>query len=489
MADIPNRKFFALIGDARATPSFPPDNETPQSPVTPPGTGIGGAGTVNRLTKWVGPGTIGDSQVFDNGTDVGVGTDSPTNTLDVNGTLRVRTINNLGTAATNVLVPDATGVLHLRTLAQFATDLGVINIPLPDGLVTVGSAVQAGADITYGTNWVWRISGVEYSSASPETISFPAAALGFIRRDLVVGNSSGLIYRVAGAAVPDTEPAIAPAVPAGTVALQDVLVDSAGITSFTNFALATFVRFDINNQGLNAVQRFNARTNIQSVGLDNNETISGTKTFTSRFTLFRVGVAASIPNFLRIEETGGRTRLRLSRNGTYIPEITANNNTFYLGTQKGSSVVYGIHLDNQDRIHLGRASNGNGYATIPSGALIRSWQAHYFDFEANLLGLVTRVTTFTETGILNDFDIGRASNVRFTLADEITGLLATLIGHQVTVQNDNTVSLTLRHQNSGSVAANRMLLPGAVDLVVPTKGKVDLIYCTGSRWELKSKNF
>lgn len=53
---------------------------------------------------------------------VGILTTAPTNTLDVNGTARIRTISNLGVAATSVLVPDATGVVSLRTLAEFVSD-------------------------------------------------------------------------------------------------------------------------------------------------------------------------------------------------------------------------------------------------------------------------------------------------------------------------------------------------------------------------------
>jgi hypothetical protein len=38
---------------------------------------VTGSGTLNRLAKFTAGGTVGDSQVFDNGTNVGIGTDSP----------------------------------------------------------------------------------------------------------------------------------------------------------------------------------------------------------------------------------------------------------------------------------------------------------------------------------------------------------------------------------------------------------------------------
>ena len=54
--------------------------------------------------------------------NVGISTDSPTNTLDVNGTSRIRTISN-GTG--DFLTKSATGVITSRTAAEVITDLGL----------------------------------------------------------------------------------------------------------------------------------------------------------------------------------------------------------------------------------------------------------------------------------------------------------------------------------------------------------------------------
>jgi hypothetical protein len=53
---------------------------------------IGGSGTTNYVSKFTASGTIGNSQIFDNGTSVGVNTASPSASykLDVNGTTRVQ---------------------------------------------------------------------------------------------------------------------------------------------------------------------------------------------------------------------------------------------------------------------------------------------------------------------------------------------------------------------------------------------------------------
>lgn len=60
---------------------------------------------------------------------------APTNTLDVNGSARIRTIANA--VSTEVLVPSATGVINKRTLTEFKGDLGLTN-----GITGTGVAGQ-----------------------------------------------------------------------------------------------------------------------------------------------------------------------------------------------------------------------------------------------------------------------------------------------------------------------------------------------------------
>lgn len=137
---------------------------------------------------------------------------------------------------------------------------------LSDGLVIIGGAVQTGNDITYDTVWQVRISDVLYSPLVSTLISFPVTSSGFTRIDLTVLDNSGVISRVAGTEVAVGSPVTAPSVPANSVALQEVTIIDTGISAVTNFALSSFVRFDINNQGLNGTQRSNARTNIGAIG-------------------------------------------------------------------------------------------------------------------------------------------------------------------------------------------------------------------------------
>jgi len=53
------------------------------------GGGVLGSGTANYLPKWTGPATLADSLIFEDGTNVGIGTTTPQTRLDVNGTAKI----------------------------------------------------------------------------------------------------------------------------------------------------------------------------------------------------------------------------------------------------------------------------------------------------------------------------------------------------------------------------------------------------------------
>lgn len=63
---------------------------------------ITGTGTTNYVSKFAGSGSIGDSLIFDNGFNVGIGTATPFRQLDVNGALRLQTgIIDFGNSVNN----------------------------------------------------------------------------------------------------------------------------------------------------------------------------------------------------------------------------------------------------------------------------------------------------------------------------------------------------------------------------------------------------
>lgn len=62
-----------------------------------------GTGTINYLSKFTGSNTLGDSLLFDNGTNVGIGTTTPISTLDVNGQVSIKNGLNFFKATTNIV--------------------------------------------------------------------------------------------------------------------------------------------------------------------------------------------------------------------------------------------------------------------------------------------------------------------------------------------------------------------------------------------------
>jgi hypothetical protein len=138
----------------------------------PSGT-IGGSGTANYLAKFTAGTTIGNSLIFDNGTNVGIGTASPGAKLDINGNLKIGTLSGVlqassGTVsggATTSNLPEGSNLYYTDTRARnaisagagpvnYTPSTGVISFSGP--LVTVyggtgGTATPTAGAVAYGT--------------------------------------------------------------------------------------------------------------------------------------------------------------------------------------------------------------------------------------------------------------------------------------------------------------------------------------------------
>jgi hypothetical protein len=89
-----------------------------------PGGGISGSGTTNYVPKFTDTEEIGDSQIFDNGTNVGIGTATPSTTLQVAGTFKAGDLSNpsLDVGATQISANlDDNGFLINTTSAKLGS--------------------------------------------------------------------------------------------------------------------------------------------------------------------------------------------------------------------------------------------------------------------------------------------------------------------------------------------------------------------------------
>lgn len=92
-----------LIGNTLNIPQY-------QTALTNP---VTGTGTTNYLAKFTSTSAIGNSIVFDDGTNVGISTTSPSYKLDVNGSARVNnTLHLAGTNVTNSIAANAGMILN-----------------------------------------------------------------------------------------------------------------------------------------------------------------------------------------------------------------------------------------------------------------------------------------------------------------------------------------------------------------------------------------
>lgn len=168
-------------------------------------------------------------------------------------------------------------VLEDGTEVPFLTNSYLENL-LGNGLIQSGTYTQNVNEITVNPDWIWRIANTSYQKQTTSVFNVVPAAVNFTRIDLISGNNAGEVIITQGTEVEDPAVALPPSVPANNVGLFLVFVSNSGISSFENFALSSFVRFDINNQGLSNTQRQNARLNIQALARDVADTHTGTLT-------------------------------------------------------------------------------------------------------------------------------------------------------------------------------------------------------------------
>jgi hypothetical protein len=122
--------------------------------------------------------TIGviNLQLQPSGGQIWIGTTSGTNTLDVNGTARIRTISNLGYTATEFLTQDPLGVISKRTASEALADIGGIGGTIASGQVAFGT----GAGVIGGDSGLtWDnvdkriiINNIELETRSDDVVNF-----------------------------------------------------------------------------------------------------------------------------------------------------------------------------------------------------------------------------------------------------------------------------------------------------------------------------
>jgi hypothetical protein len=164
---------------------------------------VGGSGTTNYVSKFTGSGTIGNSQIFDNGTNVGIGTTSPTSYTN----FTTLSINNATAGGLIDLLQNGTSNFRILTSTTSNMLNGVGNIPMvfhTNG--TEKMRITAAGRLLLGTttestylldvNGTARVSGsVGFGGSNPDgTYNFNSTGLfRFVNSSAFFGNSGGNI--------------------------------------------------------------------------------------------------------------------------------------------------------------------------------------------------------------------------------------------------------------------------------------------------------
>jgi hypothetical protein len=167
------------------------------------GAGIGGSGTENYLTKFTGQYEIGNSIVYDSGTNLGIGTTSPAYTLDVAGGINLtgalRFTGSAG-ALNQVPVSDASGIPTWTSLTTTIVGEGT-NLYFTDARARAALSASAPLQYNSGTG-VFTITqsgtGADGYLSSTDWNTFNNKLSGTLTSgNIFVGNESNLATGVA----------------------------------------------------------------------------------------------------------------------------------------------------------------------------------------------------------------------------------------------------------------------------------------------------
>jgi hypothetical protein len=144
-------------------PNFTITNTSPSSGGT-----VTGTGTTNYVTKWTSVSAVGNSQIFDNGTNVGIGTATPGAKLDVVGNTYIRS-----------------GILYVDTIASYATTnvslASATNLIIPSGNVGIGTTspnLNATGSVLHINTSANNASAIHFTNATTGTTATDGLIIG-----------------------------------------------------------------------------------------------------------------------------------------------------------------------------------------------------------------------------------------------------------------------------------------------------------------------
>lgn len=141
----------------------------------------------------------------------------------------------------------------------------------------------------------------------------------------------------------------------------------------------------------------------------------------------------------------------------------------FIGSLDATADIVDATASQPGRVNITTQTFG-GIKTFQDGAQVRQFSLEKFDVASG--GTVTALTS-------------TYSYVKLTGASttELQGILSTGIATRILIYNDSTGDLTVKHENLGASASDRILTTDGSDLTISEDQSVELIYDTSaSRW-------
>jgi hypothetical protein len=397
---------------------------------------VGGSGTTNFVPKFLGSSTITDSKIFDNGTNVGIGTTSPTAALHVNSSTLASNTVNAEAQVLRLSRPTNAGVKH-PNIANFnlgsytsggqsntRLDLNLSNINDTDiqnimtwqanGYVGIGTT----APISSFSNTSTAIQGSNTTNAINGGLTWSSPGAGFAGSFYSQpANGNGLQIKIAG-----------------NTSSNNALEVSSGATSTGSLTPL----FNVLGNG--------------NVGVGTNTPLGAFEVATTNglsALIRRGGTSFQTPANLILQKTSGANAATHGAvvNGDFVGRIlfSASNGSSYL--TNGTDIV-GYAAGTQSA-----TNNGGGifFRTVPQNSVLPSVERMRIDHNGNIgIGTNAPAAQLHTTGSVRLAGAG-APGTGKVLTSDASGNATWQPVNFATAVSNKTADFTLTAADSGSV--------------------------------------
>lgn len=389
----------------------------------PSGT-LTGTGTINYISKWTSTSALGDSLIFDNGTNVGISTATPAAKLHVEGALRITTFEDQ--------VFTYAGTVPLTYTTGIAVNSGVVTKDGTSATFVMANNIvsqmkHTGVGANYVANYALGTTS-ETGGTTTGALIYGAGAFVQARRrysDDLSTNASNGFYGIVGSVI--IEPPAPASIVTGTVYGGDfgTTVNTGSVTTLAG--LNSLLR-------IGHVNTANATTVTDAYGVRLTSTIGSA-----------TGGATTISNFYGLfvaNPTVNATGTIINRWAIYSADsaISYINGSVLIGTTSNS----GHKLDVAGVVHSNTSFNINSYGTI-------SWDSTG-NGRVRVRALANRELSFGANNLTENMIIDLQGNVGINTTSLNTGVRLTVSGaivNPTTSGNAQTATLRLQ-QVSGS---------------------------------------